>query len=146
LLPVFLRRKTIAALLLCLIAPIIALYNLFMSTRENNLYRLRMNGQVCYLRKVLNDSFPQVGNLIWLEDGKIFGFWRFAYERDYTDKYLLIDENTLFYDKGAIEESQASGFTVIVPKSLLNINNDAKIRSIINAYKLLSKSYIVQYE
>lgn len=59
LLPTFLRQATITAFLRAMTIPIEYLYNQFLANRNSNLYRLKMNGQVCYLRRVLNDAFPE---------------------------------------------------------------------------------------
>jgi hypothetical protein len=148
LLPTFLRKELLVAFLHTATTPVAALYNLFLTKRQNNLYRLRMNGQVCYLRRVLNDAFPEANNAIRIEDGITTGRWLYAYDADNNPfiNYLLItDDGTVFCDKSTILEG-VSGFTVVVPRALYNINNDAKLRSLLNAYKLLSKSYTIQYE
>jgi hypothetical protein len=97
---------------------------------------------------VLNDAFPDANNAIRIEDGITTGRWLYAYDADnnlFINHLLITDEGTVFYDKSTIQEG-VSGFTVVVPRALFNANNDAKIRSLLNNYKLLSKSYIIQYE
>jgi hypothetical protein len=152
LLPTFLRRDVISAFLNAAGSAISLTYNGFMTNRNNNLYRLKMNGQVCYLRRVLNDAFPEANNEIRIEDGGRSGGWVYAWDEDFdpSNEYTLAwndgsDEATLIWDQGAILEG-VSGFIVYVPSLIYNINNDAKIRSLLNNYKLLSKSYTIIYE
>jgi hypothetical protein len=148
LLPTFLRQDVLAAFLRAMITPNETLYNLFINNRKSNIYQLRMNGQVCYLRKVLNDAFPSANNAIQIDNSKSVGGWQYAWDRDYDPylRYLLItDEGTVFRDKSAILQS-VNGFIVSVPRALYNVNNDAKLRSLLNAYKLLGKSYTIIYE
>jgi hypothetical protein len=148
LLPTFLRRDVIVAFLRAMTVPVVSLYDLFVNNRKNNLYRLRMNGQVCYLRRLLNDAFPEARGAIQIENSKSLGGWLFAWDKDYDPylKYLLIaEEGTIFLDKGAILQS-VNGFIVSVPRVLHSVNNDAKLRNLLNAYKLLSKSYTIIYE
>jgi hypothetical protein len=152
LLPTFLRKEALLAFLRAMGSPVVTLYNLFLTHRTNNLYRLRMNGQVCYLRRLLNDAFPEAGGAIRIEDGAAVGRWQYAWDAEYDPylKYLLIgpltpEGGTVFWDKSTILEG-VSGFTVVVPRAVRTVNNDAKLRSLLNAYKLLSKSYTINYE
>ncbi|KAA6335610.1 hypothetical protein EZS27_016177 [termite gut metagenome] len=144
LLPTFLRKWVIVAWLLSLCRPVMTLYNLFMTNRDNNLYKLQITGQVCYLRKLLNDAFPDAQGAIRIADNQKTGVWQYSYDEDVPDKCLLIeDAGTLFYDKYTI--SKDVEFIVMVPATLHTVNNEAKIRSLLNNYKLLSKSYLIQY-
>jgi hypothetical protein len=148
LLPTFLRRELLVSFLHAMTAPVVSLYDLFINNRKNNLYRLRMNGQVCYLRRLLNDAFPEAHGAIQIESSKTIGQWQYAWDKEYDPymRYLLItNEGTVFLDKSAILQS-VNGFVVSVPRALHNINNDAKLRSLLNAYKLLGKSYTILYE
>jgi hypothetical protein len=145
-LPTFLRKPLLVAFLHAAVAPATSLYRLFMINRINNLYRLRMNAQVCYLRKVLNDAFPSVNGAIQIRDADRAGKWMFAYDQDVDRTSLNIEDGgTMFYDRAAIIE-QASGFEVVVPAALKTPNNDTKMRVLLNQYKLLSKKYTIIYE
>ena len=147
LLSTFLRRPLLVAFLHAAVAPLTSLHRLFMINRTNNIYRLRMNAQVCYLRKVLNDAFPSVDGAIQIRDADRGGRWLFAYDQEVSDRTALNieDGGTVFYDRGAIIE-QASGFEVVVPVALKSPANDTKLRVLLNQYKLLSKKYVIIYE
>jgi hypothetical protein len=146
LLPVSLRQSSIVALLQVSVCGLITVYNNFITNRTNNLYKLNINGQVCHLRKMLNDAFPAGGGLITIEDGVAKGVWQYAYDQDYDPyrKYLLASDTTLLWDKSSISEG-LSNFIVNVPIALQSVNNEARMRSLLNYYKLLSKSYSIVY-
>ncbi|MTK53304.1 hypothetical protein [Paludibacter sp.] len=146
LLPVSLRQSTIVALLQVSVGGLITIYNRFITNRTSNLYKLKITGQVCYLRKMLNDAFPAGGGQITIEDGSAVGVWQFAWDKDYDPyrKYLLASDETLLWDLSAIQEG-VTGFIVRVPVALKNVNNEAKMRSLLNYYKLISRSYTIIY-
>jgi hypothetical protein len=148
LLPTFLRQSRIVAFLRAVISAVEYCYNRFLGNRKDNLYRLKMNGQVCYLRALLNNAFPEAGGLIRIEEGEIVGDWLWLWDEDY-DPYLhytdITDSGVWLWDETAILES-ISGFLVYVPHRVFDVNNDAKIRALLNAYKLLSKSYTIIYQ
>jgi hypothetical protein len=144
--PTFLRRDVIMAFLNALTAPVVSLYNLFEATRTKTLYQLRLNGQVCYLRKALNDAFVDANGQIRIED-VIRGTWTYAWDESFPEKQLIIPEDggISLWDEDTIL-AQKHTFLVYVPASIENANNDAKLRSILNYYKLTSKSYKIIYE
>jgi hypothetical protein len=145
LLPVFLRKKLLAVWLLSMIAPVVFLYNLFVRYRDENSNALIKNGQVCYLRRLLNDAFPDAKGDIQIQGDNITGEWEYAWDKDLSaTKYLLI-ENTLFWDENTTHQDIV-GFIVVAPKAIYSMNNDTKIRSLLNAYKLIGKPYIIQYK
>ena len=148
LLPTFLRHDVLRSFLNAIVAPVITLHNQFIVRRKNNIYRATMNGQVCHLRRVLNDAFPEANNAIRIEDGSTTGHWQYAWDSEYNPylNYLLIKhEGTIFWDKSTILEG-VSGFTVVVPSGIYDENNDAILRSLLNEYKLVSKFYTIIYE
>ena len=146
LLPTFLRRERIVAFLNVLTAPVASLFNLFDANREGNLYRLRTNGQVCYLRRALNDAFPDAGGQIRIEDIRS-GNWVMALDESLTDDQLIVGaaQPVIIWDADTIMK-ETDSFLVVVPAGVNNPNNDAKLRSILNLYKLTSKSYQIIYE
>jgi hypothetical protein len=147
LLPTFLRDTVIVTLLQVFVGGIISVYNNFIANRAITLYRLKITGQVCYLRRMLNDAFPAGGGQITIEDGVATGVWRYAWDKDFDPyrKFLLLENSgTLFWDKHTIAEG-LSNFIVRVPIALQNINNEARMRSLLNYYKLISKSYTIVY-
>lgn len=146
LLPTFLRQTIIVAWMNVIAYSFSYIYGKFTSNRDINLYNLSITGQVCRLRKMLNDAFPLAGGAITVEDGTAQGEWQYAWDADYDPyrKYLLADGSTLLWDKSVIQAG-VSGFIVKVPSIIKNDNNEARIKSLLNYYKLLSKSYTIIY-
>ena len=142
LLPTFLRKEVLVAFLRAMTAPVVTQHNLFLTNRTNNLYRLRMNGQVCYLRKVLNDAFPEANGAIRIEDGAIAGKWQYAYNKSELKTLFIQNAGTLFYNSPTMLDG-IHNFIVIIPQAIYNMNNVVKLRGFLNAYKLISKSYTI---
>jgi hypothetical protein len=57
LLPAQLRRTAMIAWIMALIAPVLRLYNQFISFWLLSIYRLTITPQVCFLEKALNDKY-----------------------------------------------------------------------------------------
>lgn len=57
LLPTFYRQQLIFGVLRAALGGLQAVYDAFTEARAAHIYRLTHNGQVCYLRAVLNDAF-----------------------------------------------------------------------------------------
>ena len=57
LLPTFYRQQLIFGVLRAALGGLQAVYDAFTKARVAHIYRLTHNGQVCYLRAVLNDAF-----------------------------------------------------------------------------------------
>lgn len=75
LLPTSLRKRKMLSWLSVLLTPLKQVYYVFLQKRNEkngDLYRLKHNGQVCYLRKVLNDNFDPEKRRIKISDGDQF--------------------------------------------------------------------------
>jgi hypothetical protein len=149
LLPIRLRKSRIYAFLVAFTRPLVYLRSQLTTFRADANYRLTYNGQVRKLRKVLNDAFPEAEGSIDIEDGEAIGVWQYSWDEDYDPYrlYLLADDANpaLFWDQDTILEG-LSNFVVKVPASLNTVNNTAKLRALLNYYKLVSKSYSIVYE
>lgn len=199
LLPTFLRRFRIYAFLTAMTFGVEELHRQFTRSRDTNLLRLRRNGQVCYLRALLNDELDPVQRRITLEDASQPGEWVMIYDENASYQTLIQSEpgnggnpisNSNFqsgsnsgtdsvsdrglvrgfgsvrgsgsgadsvsgfrsasvpvhilYDEGAILEN-TSFFTVNVPWNVKMKDSTNRLRSLLNEYKLLSKTYIINY-
>lgn len=142
LLPTFLRKAKLVAYLTALITPVKIMYDDFVAARAANLYKLAHNGQVCYLRKALNDSFDPAQRRIIITDGN-----RYAREYIYTHaekqpKYLgsMMLRPASDYDDAGID------FRVICPKELQGKGKPYQLMALVDFYKLASKRYVIEYE
>ena len=140
LLPTFLRKARLVAWLQILIAPLEQLQYSFNQKRNSDLVTLTHNGQKCYLRKILNDTFDQGLRRIRIEDMTHFNAVYIYTEAENQPVYL---EEKYLYTSG---EMQVSGvnFSVRIPNTLRARN--VEIKALIEAYKIASKRYIIIYE
>jgi hypothetical protein len=146
LLPTFMRSATVVELFRILSTPFTYLQLLFFANRTKNLYKLNHNGQVCYLRAVLNDAFPIRTKSFLIEDAEDTGFWQYAadeelrYEQlmipDTPDAVFVCDEETM---------TKFADFVVKIPAELQSIDNLNVIKSLVNTYKLISKRAIYEF-
>lgn len=139
LLPTFLRQSLLMAYLFSLGKPLERWLYEWQQFREDNLYKLNHNFQVCYLRKALNDHFDPMQRRII-----ITGSHRYKRQYIYTKpenktKYLgtmHLRMDSDFADNGA-------DFLVLVPTELLNDDN-FEMKALIDYYKLASKRYRIE--
>lgn len=68
LLPTFLRRPLLAALAQALVRPLSDLQRQLFAIRGQTEARLRLNGQVCHLRRLLNDRYDPIARQITITD------------------------------------------------------------------------------
>lgn len=136
--PTFLRKERFLVWLRVLHFPLIEIVDKFNFNRNENLYNLAQNGQVCYLRKVLNDRFDVSQRRIEVADGN-----RFKRQYIYTDgeqrpRYLGV----MYLRDDADYADTGVDFIVQVPADLLY--NEYEMRALIDFYKLASKRYKIQ--
>lgn len=149
LLPTFLRRPVTAALLYALLAPLRYLHVRLMRLRDDTDYRIRHTGQVCYLRAVLNDEFDTGLRRITVTDyEKVEVDGNFVYLRE-EDAEVVVNRRSVYAPliinrRGFIGVSDVD-FSVNVPEALKGEIDEAKLRAVVNKYKLVSKRYTINY-
>lgn len=139
LLPTFLRTPKTVAFVKSLVAPLFILHSNFYENAEENHYTLKHNGQVCYLRKALNDHFDITLRRIQIGDGATHAQDYLYLEAESNPHYL---SSPLYLYTEEELEANSYDFRVILPTGL--IYNEAKMRAIIEKYKLPSKRYIIE--
>lgn len=139
LLPTFLRRQGIlTALLHAAIKPVAGIHEEYTLYREQVDYKLRHNGQVCYLRALLNRNFdPDKGIRITDAEPKE---WEELLYRESENWPMLLGTSVInresFIGAGSIN------FVVHVPARLQLSKEDCdKMVALINDNKLASKRY-----
>jgi len=150
LLPLALRKPLIFALLNSMIKPITTLYNNFLNSRKTNLYIATITPQVCYLRKLLNDTFDPDFRRIYISDGEI-NEWvllsslnLFNSTDDKQPLWVGSEVYQIIYKQGIVT-SIGFDFAIFVPNSLRNNTNHNRIISLLDSHKLASKRYIINY-
>ena len=147
LLPTFMRRPAISAFVTAAVAPISALNVSFASWRNNTTYRLNHNGQVCYLRAVLNDLFDPDTRRIVITD--------MEEERNGTTLFLREVGPALIVPRRAVGRAVlinrrgfvgASGYDFLVCLPSEAEIDIARLRVVVNTYKLASKRYGITFQ
>ena len=118
--------------------PLIKVVDDFNFNRNQNLYNLAHNGQVCHLRGALNNRFDPSQRRIKIIDGN-----KYKREYIYTDgekKLKFLD--TIYLRDDADYSDTGVDFVVLIPAGLNY--NDYDMRALIDFYKLASKRYKIQ--
>ena len=153
LLPVRLRQSKMIAWLKCLVAPVKWLYDLFKTFRNNNLYLLAHDSQVCYQEAALNDTFDPINRGIYISDGVYVDpvyvylipelkpvFIDLASEVG-TSVIPAPDPVPLYLDMEIYAGLGAYTFIVNVPVAITF--DMARLRALVDLYKLPGKKYNV---
>lgn len=141
-LPVHMRQPRMLATVKSLVAPLYVVQRLFLAYREEIIYKLNHNGQVCYLRGVLNDTFDMTERRIRVMDN-VKNEFLILYKREEMKSVSLGQE--LLARRDSVMEDQLD-FIVKVPAVLNTVDQEARIKSIVNFYKLAGKRYRINYE
>jgi len=146
LLPTFLRKPIISALAQTMVEPVIGLKFIFDEYRKDVNYRLYHNGQVCYLRAVLNDYFDPVQRRITITDADNDKDLSLIFLRS-ENKFLMVPKrqynNAIILNRRGFSGTTGYDFTVNIPAELMPQNN--RIAAITSMYKLTSKRYSINY-
>lgn len=153
LLPTFYRQPLIFGMLRAALVGLEAVYNSFTKVRASHNYRLTHNGQVCYLRAVLNDAFQSAnGTKFEILTIERDGDWLYAITEKGECLTVATSEDA-FNEKGEYQDNhmavpvlsneamltaQQNSFLVAVPADLWQ-SNLADIKALVDKYKLISK-------
>lgn len=69
LLPTFRQLPNFIAVVKMLVTPVARIYNSWYAYRSEAVYKMEHTGQVCYLRKSLNDKFDPIQRRIYIGEG-----------------------------------------------------------------------------
>lgn len=148
LLPTFWRRPLFGAFAFALVTPVSHLHVRFMQYQKRTGYRLRHNGQVCYLRAVLNDEFDPELRRITLSDSDKTDFGTVVYPRAARRplKLPLRADSAGFkiYRRG-FTGAGAVDFIVGIPAALHGRIDESRLSGIVDTYRLASMRYAVLY-
>lgn len=142
LLPVNLRKPRILSIVKALMTPLYTVQRFFLLYREEVIYKINHNGQVCCLRGVLNDTFDNSERRIRIEDPYRNDFL-ILYQRPEMKQIDLGRELVSRRDSVSAEQLD---FVVKVPLTLKSVDNESRMRAVINFYKLAGKQYRIDYE
>ena len=142
LLPSFLRLPNIALFTLSANKGLRDSYAVFLTYRDSALYRLNHNSQVCYLQGVLNDYFDATLRRIRVIDFTAYGASFFWVDTDTPHIVFMGDDSPVFF----YNDDVGIDFTVQIPNGLVSDDYSiARLKSLVNYYKLAGKTYILQW-
>lgn len=145
LLPTFLRRPVIFGLLRAALVSLEKVYADFKTARAEHNYRLTHNGQVCYLREVLNDKFDSNKRRFDIISVMRSGEWLYAVSEDGTLVPVAFGEDNtsetenvpVVYNEISLNSAQ-NEFIVCVPSDVYETMLEA-VKETVNKYKLITK-------
>lgn len=150
LLPTFLRQPVLMAWIRAMVYPLQQLHDRHQAARTQRLYELRHTSQICFIKDALNNEFgiTDYADGFEIEDINAKGNWIWVYdenvERFYDEQHMLFEEPTWIHDTSSILPP-TSAFTVLVPKHIeIDETNDARIRSVVNKYRLASRTFEIK--
>jgi hypothetical protein len=136
------RLRTVVGMnwLSVLTMPVARTYSEWGQFRINRNYTFAHNGQVCYFRKLLNDTFDNTLRRITIADGlyydRVFIRLQLENQPEWLDPPLYIRTNQEYADTGYDFIIQLNGCP-LNPNELLQLRNRA------NFFKLAGKRYII---
>lgn len=141
-LPTMLRKPAMTALSTVLLKPLNTLHYGWRQWRERNIYQLQHNGQVCYLRKALNDAFDPTERRIYIGDGLMHETLYIFTEGEAQDVFTGTEaEAGVQYLRTEAETADTGlDFIVWVPATVYNISIDG-LRATVEFYKAGGKRY-----
>lgn len=147
LLPTFLRKRIMTLLTCAVLTPICYLYVRFLGYRNDTIYRLGHNGQVCYLCAVLNDEFDPEERRITVTDPEKRESM-LVYERETEREILIPGRGTAILPVNCrgFEGTSGIDFFVNIPYVLSRNIDLPRLKAIVTVYKLASKRYVINFK
>lgn len=143
LMPPVLRTAFNLNFLTALLSPFQALYNQFKIYRDDNIYTLNHNSQVCYLEGALNDAFDIDQRRIRIDDAG--GENVTLLNLDADEQPLMIDDDGTGYFITHNDSAYNGGswdFIVVIPY-VMSSSELYRLKALVNYYKLAGKRYDV---
>lgn len=145
-LPIVLRKPTTIGLLNAMITPVMVLQGLFNEFRRQTSYDLGINGQVCFLQKMLNDRFDVSLRRITIEDANTFQRL-YLYTRNENKPISLhtrAENKPVYLFKK--EDFADTGFDFYVNLNGVTLTEQELVlmRILLNQYKLTTKTYQIR--
>lgn len=145
LLPTFLRRPVMAYLSYAIVAPIAHIHTKLVRLRNETVYRLEHNGQVCHLRAVLNDTFDLSLRRITVDDREsesLLGTLIFTRDQCRHTFLPLREDGRFVINRRSFSGAKNISFWVTIPEELMEAIDDKQLTAIVNTYKLASRRWV----
>lgn len=148
LLPTAWRKPLIAALVQSCVQGVNMLHGEFMRWRDNKQYRLWHNGQVCYLRAVLNDTFDPIARRITVDGDADSSQGACVFLRETGRQKIVpsrITGSAIVLNRRGYGGTSGLDFFVSIPYELRDKIDENHLKAIVNVYKLASKRWAINY-
>jgi hypothetical protein len=139
LLPTALRRANTVAFAQVLLSPIAELHYKWKQKRLEDWYKIQHTGQVCYMRKVLNDALDVSERRIYISEGNSFPR-KYIYTRAENKPVFL---GKMFIYQNSEYANTGVDFIVFAPAEIIATKVN-ELNALITYYKLASKRYKIQ--
>lgn len=137
--PHWMRRPNLLIFIQAFTWPLRQIHNRFLMFVTATLYRLNHNGQICYLRAVLNDAFDSTLRRIWIGDFE--GIERIYLWPEIDLRDVNLGEVQYLWPDADYADSGID-FTIHLPVDIVTTDPQmAYLRSLVDEYKLDSKNY-----
>lgn len=139
LLPTKMKQTKLFSFLKAVVSPFQTIHYSWKQKRERDFYKIDHTGQVCYLRKALNDALDPQERRIYIGDGNSFNrkyIYTSAENKPVFIGKIFIYQNSEYIGTGA-------DFIVFAPQSIID-TKIYELKSIIDFYKLASKRYQIR--
>ena len=150
LLPTFLRRPVLMSWLRAMVYPLQSLHDRHQTARTQRMYELCHTSQICFIKDALNKEFgiTDYATGFEIEDINAPGNWVWIYDENVDrfddEQHMLFEDPTFIHNISAILPP-TSAFFVLVPQSItIDETNEARIRSIVNKYRLASRTFEIK--
>ncbi len=150
LLPTFLRQSVLMAWLRAMAHPLQEIHDRHQAARTQRLYELRHTSQVCYIKDALNNEFgiTDYANGFEIEDINAPGEWVWIYDENVDrfddEQHMLFEDPTFIHNISAILPPTSSFFVLVPQTIVIDETNEARIRSIVNKYRLASRTFEIK--
>ncbi|MDV6170243.1 hypothetical protein R1T16_17535 [Flavobacterium sp. DG1-102-2] len=114
------RSREMIAYIRALLNPLDTLYYAWYLFRTENIYKLEHTGQVCYLRKSLNDKFDPSQRRIYIGNGLLYDtlYIHTEAEAQRQDLHTEAEDGTLWLRTEAETADTGLDFIVYVPQEV----------------------------
>lgn len=148
LLPTFRRRPLLAALVYAAVSPLQYLHTRFMRWRRDTDYRLLHNGQVCYLRGLLNDLFDPIDRRITVSE-EVSNIGNIVLHKREVQRAVRFPARgsgrMVVLNRRGYGGVNGYDFWVNLPVALYGKVDLAQVTGVVNTYKLASKRFSINF-
>lgn len=135
----FLRKPILLAFLNIVVTQVVNMHYLWKQKRLTDWYKIDHTGQVCLLRKVLNDALDPTDRRIYITDGDSFPRKYIYTGAEHKPVFI----GTMFIYRNLEYLNTGADFIVFAPQDIIDTKIN-ELNALILFYKLASKRYQIR--